>query len=169
MQPVAPAAPAPAARADAVAPERASARARPREDASPEENELRALEDQALRQIDPIPLLRTAGIDVQGLEARPDGNDILRHVAADELLTRSIMRDRLASSIYPYGYPRERVLEDTRAIANRMVAALSREARIALLETALVDGSSAEPEPVFYGADSGRVFAEGARGDAAPQ
>jgi hypothetical protein len=134
-------------------------------DASREENELRGLEEEALRQIDVIPLLRAAGLDIDRLDARPDANDVLRHVAADELMTRSMMHDLLSSTIYPYGYPRDRALNDARDAANRMVAALSPEARIELLQTALVDGSSAEPEPTFYEKDSGRVFAEGERGD----
>jgi hypothetical protein len=131
------------------------------------ENDLRALEDQALRQIDVMPLLRNAGIDPAALEARSDGNDILRHVAADELMTRSIMHDLLRNTVYPYGYPREQALADARATADRMVAAMIPEARADLLEEALGDGSSAEPEPTMYGADSGRTFAaQGGEGEA---
>jgi hypothetical protein len=140
-----------------------------RERATRTENDLRALEDQALRQIDVVPILRAAGIDGDALEARPDGNDLLRHIAADELLTRSVMRDMLTNTIYPYGYPREQALADARAAADRMIAALNPEARATLLETALADGSSADPEPTFYGPDSGRVFTaggtEGQRGE----
>ena len=139
--------------------------AKPDNDASREENDLRALEEEALRQIDVVPLLRAAGVDIDRLQARPDANDVLRHVAADELMTRSMMHGLLTSTIYPYGYPRDRALNDARDAANRMVAALSQEARIDLLQSALVDGSSAEPEPTFYEKDSGRVFAEGERGD----
>jgi hypothetical protein len=123
------------------------------------DTDLRALEDQALRQIDVMPLLRAAGIDATALEARSDGNDMLRHIAADELMTRSIMHDLLRNTIYPYGYPREQALADARATADRMVAAMIPEARVGLLEEALADGSSAEPEPTTYGADSGREFA----------
>jgi len=164
-----PAPPSTSSSAAAPVPPVARESARPSEDPSPEENELRALEDEALRQIDVVPILRAAGIDVQALQARPDGNDLMRHVAADELLTRSMMRDRFANTIYPHGYPRDQIMDDARGMSNRMVAALSREARIALLQTALADGSSAEPEPTFYGPDSGRVFAEGDAGDSAPQ
>jgi hypothetical protein len=125
------------------------------------DGDLRALEDQALRQIDVVAILGAAGIDADALEARPDGDDVLRHIAADELLTRSVMRDMLTNTIYPYGYPREQALADARAAADRMIAAMSPEARAALLETALADGSSAEPELAFYGPDSGRVFTAG--------
>jgi hypothetical protein len=149
--PIAPSAPAPAPEA-----------------ATREQNDLRALEDQALRQIDVAPILRAAGIDGAALAARPDGNDTLRHIAADELLTRSIMRDLLSNTIYPYGYPREQALADARAAADRMMAAMIPEARADLLEQALADGSSAEPEPAFYGPDSGRVFAAEERGESPP-
>jgi len=169
LEPVPPAVPAPVEHADAATPVQRSGSARPGKDSSLEENDLRALEDAALQQIDVGPLLRAAGIDAAALQARPDGNDILRHVAADELLTRSMMRDLFAGTIYPYGYPRDRALDDARSAANRMVAALSVEARIQLLETALRDGSSAEPEPSFYGAESGQTFAEGDRGDNPPE
>ncbi|HTO69272.1 MAG TPA: hypothetical protein VMR31_05370 [Myxococcota bacterium] len=132
-----------------------------RPDATRAQTDLRALEDQALRQIDVVPILRAAGLDPTALEARPDGNDVLRHVAADELITRSIMHGILSGTIYPYGYPRAQALADARAAADRMMAAMTPEARVDELERALVDGSSAEPEPQFYGPDSGRVFAEG--------
>ncbi|HTO52209.1 MAG TPA: hypothetical protein VMR50_02400 [Myxococcota bacterium] len=133
---------------------------------TPAQNDLRALEDQALRQIDVMPILRAAGIDAAALEARSDGNDLLRHIAADELMTRSIMHDLLRNTIYPYGYSRDQALADARAAADRMVAAMIPEARADLLEQALTDGSSSEPEPTFYGADSGRVVAaEGAEAE----
>ncbi|MFI5317589.1 MAG: hypothetical protein ACHQ6T_17945, partial [Myxococcota bacterium] len=91
---------------------RASAARGATRSASQTEIELAALESEALRQIDVIPLLEAAGVDVARLRARPDADEVMRHVAADELLTRQLMRDQLASSIYPYGYPRDQAIYD---------------------------------------------------------
>src|SRR5262249_62374088 len=61
-------------------------RAAPRPGASEAEIELIALEEAALRRIDVVPVLEAAGVDVHALKARADAADILRHVAADELM-----------------------------------------------------------------------------------
>jgi hypothetical protein len=131
----------------------------PSDSASRGEVDLVALEDEALRQIDVIPLLEAAGVDVARLRARPDAGDVLRHVAADELLTRAFMRELLSTTVYPYGYPRDTAMYDARSAADRMMAALSPEARAEALGRALADGSSELPEPTFYSRDSGRTYA----------
>jgi hypothetical protein len=120
--------------------------------------ELAALEDQALREVDAVSLLRDAGIDVDKLRKRPDADDFLRHVAADELLTRAFMRDLLSTTIYPYGYSRDQAMYDARVAADRLMAALSPEARAEALSRAVADGSKDLPVPTFYGEGSGRTY-----------
>ena len=120
-------------------------------------NDLLALEDQALRRIDVAPVLESSGVDVRALAARPDGEDVLRHAAADELLTRALMRDLFSLTVYPYGYPEEHAQAEARDIAQGIIAKLSLEERANMLQRALA-GSTDVPEPVFWSADSGHVF-----------
>ena len=120
-------------------------------------NDLLALEDQALRRIDIAPVLESAGVDVHALAARPDGEDVLRHAAADELLTRAFMRDLFSFTVYPYGYPEDHAQAEARAVAQQIIAKLSPEDRASTLQRALA-GSTDVPEPYFYPPDSGHVF-----------
>ncbi|HTO69273.1 MAG TPA: hypothetical protein VMR31_05375 [Myxococcota bacterium] len=135
-------------------------------DATRSETELRALEDQALRRIDVGPLLENAGIDVAKLRARPDGDDVLRHVAGDELLVRAFMRDLLSLTVYPYGYPEDRALADARSGAEKAVAKLSPEDRANTLARAL-EGPSDLPAPIYATRESGQVWDGHLRGEAA--
>jgi len=121
-------------------------------------NDLLALEDQALRRIDVAPVLERAGVDVRALAARPDGEDVLRHAAADELLTRALMRDLFSLTVYPYGYPEDHAQAEARDIAQGIIAKLSAEDRANMLQRALAGYVTDVPEPYFWSADSGHVF-----------
>ena len=147
--------PAPAAATRATAPE-----AKPEDpEATRIETELAALEAEALRRLDVGPVLEAAGIDVRELRARPDGEEILRHVAGDEVLLRSTEREIFATTIYPEGYPREQAENDVREVALRMVSALTPEGRAAALAGELDMRRSVEaPEPAFHPEGSGRVY-----------
>ena len=162
------AAPSPAPPSVPAAPVAAAPRSAPGSDsdATRSETELRALEDQALRRIDVTPLLESAGIDVAKLRARPDGEDVLRHVAGDELLVRAFMRDLLSLTVYPYGYPEDRALADARSGAEKAVAKLSPEDRANTLARAL-QGPSDVPAPIFATPESGQVWDGHLRGEAA--
>lgn len=147
--------------APVAAPARSALAARPapeRPAPSRVEAELIALEERARRRIDVIPILEAAGIDVRALQARPDADDVMRKVAADEVLTRGFMRDTFESTIYPYGLPADQVARDARGSAVSAMAALTLEDRIATLERELDRPNNDEPEPRFYGPESGRIY-----------
>jgi len=147
--------------APVAAPPRSALAARPapeRPAPSRVEAELIALEERARRRIDVIPILEAAGIDVRALQARPDADDVMRKVAADEVLTRGFMRDTFESTIYPYGLPADQVARDARGSAVSAMAALTLEDRIATLERELDRPNNDEPEPRFYGPESGRIY-----------
>jgi len=126
--------------------------------ASPADVKLVALEEEALRRIDVVPVLEAAGVDVHALRARPDAADILRHVAADELLTRAYMREYFSTVIYPHGYPTDTALRDARNHAETMIAQLNTEARVESLEHDLEADTVDVPAPEVYPESSGRVW-----------
>jgi hypothetical protein len=136
--------------------------------ASRTEAELVALEDQALRRVDVLPLLEAAGIDVAALRARPDAEDILRHVAGDEVLTRARMRDFFSTTVYPYGYPVDHALREARTAAESTVAQLSGQARVESLAADLEADSTELPEPELYPKESGRIYVDPSQPEAKP-
>jgi len=137
----------------------------PSEPLSQTDIELIALEEQAQRRIDVVPLLEGAGIDLKTLQERPDGQDVLRHIAADELLTRGYMREYFSTVTYPHGYPIESAERDARAHAESMIAQLVGNARVESLEQELEADSADLPEPTVYSEDSGRVYQDPSLGE----
>jgi hypothetical protein len=129
------------------------------------EVDLLQLEDRALRRIDVSELLAAAGIDESELRRRSDGQDILRHLAGDELLVREVMRDLFSDAVYPAGFPRDEALREARSSAEGRIAALSVEARAESLASAVERDDVSAPEPNFYGAESGRVYQAADAGD----
>jgi hypothetical protein len=137
-----PEAPAPIAppRANAPPPSPAPAAAASRADA-----DLIALEEKALRRLDVVALLEAAGIDPRELQRRPDADDVLRHLAGDELLARVYMRLMSGFGGYTQEPPRGEALREARANAEEVIARLSPAERAKYLATAL-----AKPEgPLF--------------------
>ncbi|HTO05713.1 MAG TPA: hypothetical protein VMR86_01545 [Myxococcota bacterium] len=126
--------------------------------ASPAEIQLIGLEEEALRRIDVEAVLEAAGVDVHALKARPDAAEILRHVAADELMTRSYMRDYFNDTTFPYGYPTENATRDARAHAEGMIAQLTVEGRVESLTHDLESDDVEMPEPKVYPESSGRIW-----------
>ncbi len=111
--------------------------------------ELIALEDNALRRIDVVALLDAAGIDPRELQRRPDADDVLRHLAGDELLVRLYMRLQFGLRVYPPDQPREAALRDARAKAEDVVAGLSAAERARYLADALAVPEGPPPEPLY--------------------
>ena len=111
--------------------------------------ELIALEDKALRRIDVVALLDAAGIDPRELQRRPDADDVLRHLAGDELLVRLYMRLQFGLRVYPPDQPREAALRDARAKAEDVVAGLSAAERARYLADALAVPEGPPPEPLY--------------------
>src|SRR5258706_1970925 len=111
--------------------------------------ELIALEDKALRRIDVVALLDAAGIDPRELQRRADADDLLRHLAGDELLVRLYMRLQFALRVYPPDQPREAALRDARAKAEEVVAGLGAAERASHLADALASPEGPAPEPVY--------------------
>ena len=123
------------------------------------ESELVALEEEALRRLDVVPILEEAGIDVRQLRARPDGEAVMRHVAGDEVLLRATEREMFSTTIYPAGYSKEQAVNDVRETALRMVSALTPEGRAAALASELDMRRTVErPQPEFHPDGSGRVY-----------
>jgi hypothetical protein len=118
--------------------------AEPRADAA-----LVALEDQALRRIDVVAVLEREGIDSRELRARPDGEDLVRHLAADELLTLLFMRQLFSQRVYPPDYPRAAALAECRAVAEGVVAELTPEDRVKYLAAELALPAAPPPSPVY--------------------
>jgi len=141
----------------AAPPAASAAAAVPSESGSTPSNDLLALEDQALRRIDIAPVLESSGVDLGALTEQADGEDVLRHAAADELLTRAFMRDLFSLTVYPTGYPEAHALSEARDVAQGIIATLSPVARANALQRALA-GSSDVPVPFFYPAGSGHDF-----------
>jgi hypothetical protein len=122
----------------------------PRGDAASREDvELIALEEAALRRIDVVAVVEAAGIDPRELQRRPDADDVLRHLAGDELLARLYMRLQFGLRVYPADQPRAEVIRDARAKAEELVAALSPEQRAKQLANALAYPEGPPPEPRF--------------------
>lgn len=111
--------------------------------------QLIALEDKALRRIDVVALLEQHGIDPRELGRRPDADDLLRHLAADELLTRLLMRQIFALRVYPTDYPREAALSEARTAAETAVADMSPGDRVKYLTDELASPDAPPPEPRY--------------------
>jgi hypothetical protein len=133
-------------------PVRAAPHPRSKNGAGPSQAELELirLEEEALRRIDVVPVLEAAGVDVKALRARLDAAEVMRHAAADEVLTRGYMRDYFASQSYPYGYPVERAMHDARASAEAQVAELDISARVLSLGKELENDTNDVPEPAVH-------------------
>jgi type IV secretory pathway VirB10-like protein len=153
----APAAPAPPAPQPPVAKPAPVAEARASDAPRAASSDLLALEDQALRRIDIGPILASEGMDARELAARQGGEDVMRHMAGDELLTRAFMRDLFSTTVYPYGYPQDHAQSEARTVAAKIVAGLSPEDRASTLQRALA-GSADVPTPFFYPPESGPAF-----------
>jgi hypothetical protein len=111
--------------------------------------EIAALEERALRRIDVVPLLESSGVDVAALRRRPDADEVMRHVAGDELLTRMYMRQMFSVAVYPPEVPRETALANARSVAEDLVSRLGADERAGLLAHELAQPEAPPPEPVF--------------------
>jgi hypothetical protein len=103
--------------------------------------EIAALEERALRRIDVVPLLESSGVDVAALRRRPDADEVMRHVAGDELM--------FSVAVYPPEVPRETALANARSVAEDLVSRLGADERAGLLAHELAQPEAPPPEPVF--------------------
>ena len=117
--------------------------------ASRADAELVALEERALRRIDVIPLLEASGVDMSALRQRADADDVMRRVAADELLTRKYMRLYFSLHAFSPGVPRDVALHDARVVAEQAVAELDPAERARQLALELAEPESPPPEPGY--------------------
>lgn len=117
--------------------------------ASRADAELIALEERALRRVDVVALLEASGVDVRALRQRADADDVLRRLAADELLTQMFMRGLFALKVYPPDVPREAALREARARAEEIVAGLTSANRAEQLARELEQPPKPPPEPTY--------------------
>jgi hypothetical protein len=116
----------------------------PRPDAT-----LAALEERALRRVDVAAVLESAGVDRRALERRPDADDFVRRLAADELLIQRFMRQLFTQQVYEPSYPRDAALGQARSAAKEVLEGMTPAERIRQLEEELARPPAPAPEPTY--------------------